>query len=91
MNKQSDQLDSKQYDNITILDIILCELDDKLTEWQKEIVKARFKKIIHCKNCEFWNRDHISCEGFARCNTGESGIRFRKEYDFCSKGKLYEK
>ena len=48
--------------------------------------KADFEEVIRCKECAFWNREHISCEGLARCLTGESGIRFRGRNDFCSRG-----
>lgn len=43
--------------------------------------------VVRCKDCKFWLRDHISVEGLARCQTGESGIRYRKAIDFCSRGK----
>ena len=43
-------------------------------------------KIVICEQCKCWNREHISCEGLARCLNGESGIRFRGRNDFCSKG-----
>lgn len=42
-------------------------------------------EVIRCGNCEYWNRDNISCEGLAKCVTGESGIRYRTKNDFCSK------
>ena len=48
------------------------------------------RPVVTCAECEFWGGEHISCEGFARCNTGESGIRYRKRYDFCSRGKKME-
>ena len=41
--------------------------------------------VVRCKDCQFWNREHISCEGLARCITGESGVRYRGKNDFCSK------
>lgn len=42
--------------------------------------------IVHCKDCKFWDGEKVSCEGLARCNTGESGIRYRTSEDFCSRG-----
>lgn len=41
--------------------------------------------IIHCKDCVFWESKHVSCEGLARCRTGESGYRCRFGHDFCSR------
>lgn len=46
-------------------------------------------KIIHCRECEFWRRPP-SCEGLARCETGEAGIRYRSKNDFCSRGAKME-
>ena len=43
--------------------------------------------VVRCKDCKNWNLEHISCEGYARCLTGESGVRYRKKNDFCSHGK----
>lgn len=43
--------------------------------------------VIRCDKCDFWDRDHISCEGLAKCLTGEGGIRYRNRSDFCSKGR----
>ena len=42
--------------------------------------------VVRCKDCKNWNRNHISCEGLALCNTGEGGFRYRSRIDFCSKG-----
>lgn len=42
--------------------------------------------VVRCGKCNFWDRDHISCEGLAKCLTGESGIRYRYSDDFCSRG-----
>lgn len=47
-------------------------------------------EIIRCENCQFWDNEHISSEGLAKCATGESGIRYRRSYDFCSHGKRKE-
>ena len=58
------------------------------SEWE-ELMSAISSipcKIVYCKDCAMWERDHISCEGFARCCTGEGGYVLRKSYDFCSKG-----
>lgn len=48
------------------------------------------RPVVTCGECEFWDRERISCEGLARCNTGESGIRYRNQNDFCSRGKKRE-
>lgn len=50
------------------------------------IPTADVRPVVLCRDCEYWNRERISCEGLARCNTGESGIRYRSHYDFCSRG-----
>ena len=42
--------------------------------------------VIWCENCQFWDNEHISSEGLAKCVTGESGIRYRGSHDFCSRG-----
>ena len=41
--------------------------------------------VTRCGNCQMWQRDRISCEGLARCITGEGGFVYRSRYDFCSK------
>lgn len=43
-------------------------------------------EVVRCENCQFWDNEHISSEGLAKCVTGESGIRYRRSYDFCSRG-----
>ena len=43
--------------------------------------------VVRCGECNFWDKDHISCEGLAKCLTGESGVRYRNRSDFCSKGR----
>lgn len=50
------------------------------------ILTANVVEVVRCGECKFWNAPP-SCEGLARCQTGESGVRFRKAYDFCSRGK----
>lgn len=40
-----------------------------------------------CGECVCWDSNNISCEGFAKCLTGEGGIRYRNQNDFCSRGK----
>ena len=50
--------------------------------------KADVEEVVRCCRCKFWDRNHISCEGFARCNTGESGVRYRNGNDFCSRGQV---
>lgn len=42
--------------------------------------------VVRCEKCEFWDRDHISCEALAKCLTGEGGIRYRNRRDYCSRG-----
>lgn len=54
------------------------------------IPAADEQPVVLCKDCKYWNRERISCEGLARCNTGESGIRYRSQYDFCSRGEKRE-
>lgn len=49
------------------------------------------ERVIRCRDCEFWERDRISVEYMARCRTGESGIRYRAGWDFCSKAIRKEK
>lgn len=46
--------------------------------------------VIHCKDCAFWERKRVSCEGLARCRTGESGYRCRFGHDFCSRAQRRE-
>lgn len=41
--------------------------------------------VIRCKDCAFWESKRVSCEGLARCRTGESGCRYRFGHDFCSR------
>ena len=45
--------------------------------------------VVHCGECKFWRRPP-SCEGLARCETGETGIRYRTKNDFCSCGMKME-
>lgn len=47
--------------------------------------------VVRCKDCIFWDRKHISCEGLARCATGEGGIRYRSHSDYCSKGRCKDR
>lgn len=54
-----------------------------LVEIVKRLPSAQ-PEIIRCKDCMYWRRDRISCEGYAMCQTGEGGIRFRRENDYCS-------
>lgn len=44
-------------------------------------------EVVRCGECDFWDSNHISCEGLAKCLTGESGIRYRSCKDYCSRGK----
>ena len=73
--------------------LAVCEnCDEPLTRCDKcrnpidDILAADVVPVVRCKDCRFWNRDKISVEGLARCNTGETGIRYRTENDFCSRG-----
>ncbi len=43
-------------------------------------------EVIRCKDCKYWDREHISVEGSAKCITGENGVRYRTSQDFCSSG-----
>ena len=62
-----------------------------LTEIGIQDVSDRdFVEVVRCRDCKFWGRERISCEGLARCNTGESGIRYRNQNDFCSRGEKRE-
>ena len=65
---------------------------EKCADYMKfiEIPAAAVRTVVLCKDCKYWNRERISCEGLARCNTGESGIRYRSQYDFCSRGEKRE-
>lgn len=65
---------------------------EKCADYMKfiEIPAADVRTVVLCKDCKYWNRERISCEGLARCNTGESGIRYRSQYDFCSRGEKRE-
>lgn len=56
----------------------------------KNRTAADVEEVVKCKNCTFWDREHISCEGLARCLTGESGIRYRSCKDYCSRDKRKE-
>lgn len=51
------------------------------------VPNANVVEVIRCEQCKFWDRKHISCEGYAKCNTGESGIRLRRKNDYCSVAK----
>ena len=47
-------------------------------------------EVVRCRECMFWNKERVSCEGLARCLTGESGIRYRTKDDYCSRGQRRE-
>lgn len=51
-----------------------------------DVPAADVVPVTRCKDCKFWDRERISVEGLARCQTGETGIRYRKATDFCSRG-----
>jgi len=57
----------------------------------KRIPAADVVEVVRCRECEFWERDRITCEGVARCRTGESGVRYRSGHDYCSRGILKRK
>lgn len=66
-------------------------IQDEWGEWilAEDIINlpaADVRPVVTCADCKFWDRERISCEGLARCNTGESGIRYRNRNDFCSHG-----
>lgn len=68
------------------------EEDGHLTGYIEESIDEQptidtddMRGVVHCEDCRFWRRPP-SCEGLARCETGESGIRYRSKSDFCSKG-----
>lgn len=65
---------------------LLTEAADAL----EQIPAADVRPVVTCADCKFWGRERISCEGLARCNTGESGIRYRNRNDFCSRGAMME-
>lgn len=56
----------------------------------ESIPAADVRPVVLCGECKFWGRERISCEGLARCNTGESGVRYRNRNDFCSRGEKRE-
>lgn len=65
----------------------LCRLaDEQFFDFEKSpyIKAADVVEVVRCGECMFWDAPP-SCEGLARCRTGESGVRFRKAYDFCSR------
>lgn len=57
----------------------------------KAIPAVDVVEVVRCRECEFWERDRITCEAVARCRTGESGVRFRSGHDYCSRGILKRK
>lgn len=50
-----------------------------------DVPAADVVEVVRCGECMFWDAPP-SCEGLARCRTGESGVRFRNASDFCSRG-----
>lgn len=70
------------------LDALVLDADHKtdLIQVHHALEKAVVEPdVIHCEDCRFWESPP-SCEGLAKCATGESGIRYRSRKDFCSKG-----
>lgn len=68
-------------------DYVRC-LDDVIETYIENASTINAVPVVRCGECEFWERDRISCEGVARCRTGESGVRFRAKHDYCSRGVL---
>lgn len=60
--------------------------DCALWVWLADMPTIDAEPVVHCKDCRFWDRKQISCEGLARCATGESGVRYRTSHDYCSRG-----
>lgn len=52
--------------------------------------QALESSAVRCEECKFWDGEHVSCEGLAKCVTGESGLRYRSKNDFCSRGQRKE-
>ena len=76
-----------------------CELFNRLAPVQtlgeaygiiQEMPTVDAVPVVRCRECIFWDKDHISCEGLAKCCTGEGGIRYRNRSDFCSRGEREE-
>lgn len=72
-----------------------CEFDRVYTKmdfcgWLDDAPTVDAVSVVRCGECNFWDKDHISCEGLAKCLTGEGGIRYRNRSDFCSKGRKRE-
>ena len=65
-------------------DIYCTEMWDEF----EDVKRVDAVPVVRCDKCNFWDRDHISCEGLAKCLTGESGIRYRSRNDFCSSGRM---
>lgn len=65
------------------------EVGDITREQYEELIAPLrdVEAVVRCGKCNFWDRNHISCEGLAKCCTGEGGIRYRSSNDFCSKGR----
>jgi hypothetical protein len=52
----------------------------------RHILMSGTDDFVHCEYCKFWDKENVSCEGLAKCVTGESGLRYRSKNDFCSRG-----
>ena len=63
---------------------------DLAIELLKKAPAADVVEVVRCGECVLWDRTHISCEGLAKCLTGELGIRYRSCKDYCSRGKRKE-
>ena len=61
------------------------KLFENCLESMPTISTDEVRGVVHCGECKFWRRPP-SCEGLARCETGETGIRYRSKNDFCSRG-----
>lgn len=61
------------------------EVVKRIIDAQPTLSPDEVRGVVHCGECKFWRRPP-SCEGLARCETGETGIRYRSKNDFCSRG-----
>ena len=76
-----DAYDQAKWEN-EVMQNQLAEINKTLGQKMDDVVT-----VVRCKDCLFWNRERISCEGLARCVTGEGGVRYRHKNDFCSRGR----
>ena len=84
-----------RFDKNHYLDQILWERNIAMSQLEEHDIPfggiaPNVLEVVRCNDCEYWDRNNISCEGLAKCVTGESGIRYRNKNDFCSRGKQHE-